>query len=135
MGKGLSELQKRILVLAYQNHSKESRPEPGTAVLGADLYKNEVLAQVFDLPLQSDIRTPGGERDPAGWHFSKRALGQKYNAAQASVARAFRRLEDRELAVRLVGSVSGWSGIDLTDEGLRVAEKLTVNISSNSSTE
>ena len=49
----------------------------------------------------------------------------EYRSAQVAIAKAFRRLEDRGLAVRTYKG--GGSGIDLTESGLAEAQRLTLS--------
>jgi len=97
MGRGLSELQKNILQLAYTKQ-------------GNILAKN-VLAEVYGFPTVTDIRSK--------MVFSRKVIGEKrYQSASVSVAKAFNRLAARGLARRKYNE-----GITLTKEGIKVAKK------------
>jgi len=126
MARGLSELQKSILRLAYRNRQKREQ--------NVDLYHAEVLHEHFGWPISNHPRwqPEKGERPRGYWrHFSMREIGEaRYRKTQASLSRAVSRLERRGLLER--GRANGWSGdgyafLNLTNEGLRVAEGLSVN--------
>ncbi len=106
MGKGLSELQKKILKMAYKNRG------PGSG----DVTNREVLIEVYGFrPLYS----PQEKRNGA-IIFDRQAIGiNLYRSASVSVAKAFNRLAGRGLGQREYGY-----GIILTNEGFRVAETL-----------
>jgi hypothetical protein len=110
MGKGLSELQKNILKLAYRNRCRRS----GTG----DTTNSEVLIEVYNFPAHP----------PGPWHTSGQAqifylaeiVVNRYRSGSVSVAKAFNRLAKRDLAFR------GYShGIILTEEGTRTANTLS----------
>jgi hypothetical protein len=109
MGRGLSELQKNILRLAYRNRRRGS----GTG----DTTNSEVLIKVYQFPAHP----------PSPWHDSGHAqifypaeIGvNRYRSASVSVAKAFNRLAKRGLAARKYNY-----GIILTDEGLKLAKLL-----------
>jgi len=127
MARGLSELQKAILRLAYRN--RQVRDERSV-----DLFYPEVLHEHFGWPIARthSWRPEKGER-PCGYdrYFSMREIGEaKYRKTQVSLSRAVSRLERRGLVES--GWGFGWTGrghaiLDLTDEGVRVAERLSVN--------
>jgi hypothetical protein len=97
MDRGLSELQKKILQLAYTKQ-------------GNILAKN-VLAEVYCFPTVTDIRSK--------MVFSRKVIGEKrYQSASVSVAKAFNRLAARGLVRREYNK-----GITLTKEGVKVAKK------------
>jgi hypothetical protein len=114
----LSRLQRWILYAAYDNRSG---PAPASQ---PDLYYHEILAGYFRFP----VRWYGGEplhSHPGSHHFDREEIGRaRYDAAQASVSRAVRRLETRGLAERYAGAVSRWTGVRLTDAGFEAAPKL-----------
>jgi hypothetical protein len=128
VSRGLSELQKTILMLAHENR------ERGTGVrslfdggqLGTDVKCPEVFEAYF-----------GWEPDPRFrssyfYNFSTKDIGEKASrSARASLSRAFSRLEARGLIVRTQSAMAaGWSGADLTEEGAQEAAKLAVSWSS-----
>jgi hypothetical protein len=109
MGKGLSELQKNILKLAYRNRCWG----PSTG----DTTNSEILIEVYNFPAHT----------PRPWHTSGQAqifypaeIGvNRYRSASVSVVKSFNRLEKRGLARR------GYNhGITLSDEGIKVAKAL-----------
>jgi hypothetical protein len=127
MPRGLSELQKAILRLAYRN--RQEREE-----WSVDLFHAEVLHEHFGWPIARHRRwrPEVGERPlPMDRYFSMREIGEaRYRKTQASLSRAVSRLERRGLVERF--HAAGWTGygcavLDLTDEGVRVAEHLLVN--------
>lgn len=140
MARGLSDLQKAILVLAYHRHqerleqiatAKEGSHEHLVLTRGVgsiDLFNAEVLHEHFGLPVCSHWWRPErGERPRWGNNFCMRVIGEKrYRCAQASTSRAVKRLQERGLVER----VHGWcAGMRLTDDGVTTAEDLSVNTS------
>lgn len=121
MGRGLSPLQKHVLIMAQANRQQPDRFE-------FDLFAYEVLWELYNFKAHTHVkalRDQDGNRHIGGWKFSKNAIGhQRYNAAHAAVSKAFYRLQERGFVVCYVGYV-GWSGLKLTDEGVRQAEALT----------
>lgn len=117
MGRGLSDLQKSILVMAYGNH------EPTRGSFGCDLYTKDVLTGYYGwVPVKGYLDSPGSQS------FDIQAIGeQKYRSTRAAVSRAFRRLERRGLVTRVMAVRSVWAGINLTEEGAEVAQSLSVN--------
>jgi DNA-binding MarR family transcriptional regulator len=62
---------------------------------------------------------------PGSHRFDLEEIGAgRYDAAQASVSRAARRLEARGLVERYVGAVSRWAGLRLTVAGFEAAPVL-----------
>ena len=97
MGRGLSELQKNILQMAYTKQ--------------ANILAKNVSVDVYGFPTVTDIRSK--------MVFSRKAIGKKrYQSASVSVAKAFNRLAARGLAHREYNE-----GITLTKEGVKVAKK------------
>src|SRR5262249_49535003 len=97
MGRGLSDLQKDILQLALR-------------------YQNGVLTFMV---LHAHWHWPlhGEASNFEGHWFDPALIGKKeYNAARASVSRAFRRLETRGLVVRQA------HGVQLTARGIKIAQ-------------
>jgi hypothetical protein len=146
MARGLSELQKAILRLAYRNRQEREQKmadlDPHSheykvldhGVGSYDLYHAEVLHEQFGWPIRptSSWHPEEGERPVGYWRdFSMREIGEaSYRKTQASLSRAVSRLKRRGLVER--GRASGWTGdgyavLNLTDEGVRVAERLSVN--------
>jgi hypothetical protein len=118
MGRGLSDLQERMLLLALNGYQREERSPRAS---GADLYYADVFVAVYGWR-----RSPQSPYSCAGDHkFDRRAIGRRqYAAAQAAVSRAAQRLEKRGLATCLCGSISRWSGLNLTKAGIALAAKL-----------
>ncbi|MFI1962414.1 hypothetical protein ACH46L_31760 [Streptomyces althioticus] len=92
MGRGLSPLQRQILLIAEEN--RRARRRRGGR---ADVYTAEVYARVYGFEPM-----PGRDpRDPSTETFSHEQIGASaYNRAAASVSRALRRLEERGLLTR-----------------------------------
>lgn len=129
MARGLSELQRAILGMALANRQAEGRD--GKAHSGADVTHAEVLASVYGwTPDKSDLRYSdsysvkehAGKRRYGGHKFRKSVFCPgEYNAARASVSRAFKRLEERGLLDRVNGVFAWWAGGNLTQPGADVA--------------
>ena len=115
MGRGLSELQEKILVLCLRQ-----REDPMIDHRFPDAMYAEVLADTYGFkPEKRDLRM-GGHR------FSRQTIGEKkYDAAEAAVCRAMRRLSARGL-VECWQGLARWAGATLTDIGLQVAREVTV---------
>jgi hypothetical protein len=113
----LSQLQRHILKLAFDNRQREGRDDKAS---GADLYYVEVMVAHFGFKatVYTDIRKHQGNQQ-----FHPKEIGAaKYAAAAASISRAVRRLRDRGLVTWLFGVNSRWSGVSLTPEGIRAAQ-------------
>lgn len=118
MGRGLSTLQTSILKRAYENHIKEDRPSYEESEFGADVTTHEIKAEIYNLNYEEcnkSIRESYGRQ-----MFYTGEDG--YNSASAAISRSFKRLEERGLAVRILGRA--WAGINLTEEGMNVAKNL-----------
>ena len=102
MSRGLSELQKNILQMAYTNQGS--------------ILVRDILAEVYGFPAAvTNIR---GKRAGA-LVFSRKAIGEKrYQSASVSVAKAFNRLAARGLVRREYNK-----GITLTKEGIEVVSR------------
>jgi hypothetical protein len=62
---------------------------------------------------------------PGSQKFDRRDIGaQTYDAVLAAVSRSVRRLEDRGLVQRVSGALTHWSGLNLTEDGVRMANCL-----------
>jgi hypothetical protein len=128
--------QEAEMFLAQHDMGGDIDPEfpPG----GADLYAYEVLIEIYGfgearkrywngaLSTISVVMPDGSKRRQFGGQvISREAAGaQKYDAASAATSRAFRRLYERGLVVRVWHGAT--SGIDLTEAGVREAELLSV---------
>jgi len=123
MGRGLSRLQKTILVTAYKIQQAEGR-SPDTPT-GADCYYREALVAHYGWTCQLHQTGDGKRCSPGGHHFSRAAIGErKYNAAMVALNRAVRRLEDRELVEWRCGLYGKWHGVILTTTGTEIARGL-----------
>jgi hypothetical protein len=114
MGRGLSQLQKKILLMAYENRTQKARHQ------GVDLRYPDVLREWWGWE-PVGWRWEKGERcDASSRHFSKQQIGERqYRSAEASLSRAVRRLEERGLVYR--SRILGHGVIDLTEEGMQAA--------------
>jgi len=105
MGKGLSELQKFILIMAYRNRHRSFE--------SGDVKNREVLIEVYKFPFHSpSANTSSGTPQI----FKRQEIGIcRYRSASVSVVKAFNRLVNRGLAIRKQNH-----GIILTEEGTKV---------------
>jgi hypothetical protein len=137
MGRGLSDLQRFILVEAGRRDR---------------LYYTDVLHHFFGFPPRPGERlryhkpgaaTKGCPREflPSTWEdggtltspgsqpFDPEEIGRgRYHAAQVSVSRACLRLGRRGLVTSLVGRVSHWGGVELTDRGRELSVALAAQL-------
>ncbi len=134
MGRGLSELQRAALCIAFRNREAEGRTldTPG----GADAYYHEILADHYGFEPTGPLRYPehygghAGQRIAGGQKFSRRAIGaRRYDAAKVALSRAAGRLERRGLVQTRQATMSHWAGISLTETGVLLAKQLAVNSS------
>ena len=118
MGRGLSELQKRILKLAYTN---ATTPKDCTE----RLYNYQIFEHIYGW-----VPTPrAGTGSPK---FNPDEIGHNaYRSAKVVVHKACRRLESRGVVIIVEASCSHWVGIALTDAG----RELTANLVVESTTE
>ena len=108
MEKGISELQQRILQIAYKNREGFPRCKVDTSA-------REVLVKVYGFKPVDDI----GKAEPRALLFDRKAIGiKKYQAASVSVAKSFNRLVARGLADREYNY-----GIKLTRAGVGLVEQ------------
>jgi len=135
MGRGISELQRTILLMAYENHKKytseiwikkEIEEYKKLRVMSAygglllpkeyepshvDLYHHEIFAYLIHI-------------DPAKlygtvWHFKPEIIGyRKYNSLNASISRTFSRLHKRGLVNWYLFNHHSNSAIELTEKGI-----------------
>ena len=118
MGRGLSQVQRRILTTALELRER-ARP--------CDVYYPELLSVLADWgPLPSRPPELTDRHVYSRANFSRAAIGaQTYNRIYASFSRALRRLEQRGLAERRTSGLIGtWSGICLTERGAAEARRL-----------
>ena len=114
----LSRLQRWILYAAFDNRSVDP------AAPKVDLYNHEILAGYFGFPMRWYDREPLHSH-PGAHRFDREQIGrERYDAAQASVSRAVKRLEARGLVERYAGAASRWAGLRLTDAGFEAAPML-----------
>ena len=114
MPRGLSDLQKRILKLAYEKRLLGQKTGP------CDVCTTQVLLEIYNWPLAFDCFSV------AAHNFDRKEVGQQeYNQAMVTVSRAFKRLEARDLATRFK-SRHAWSGISLTPAGVEASKELSV---------
>ena len=114
MGRGLSELQRTALAIAYRNRQAGGVSDRNTV----DAYYAEIMAEHYGFTPHPrvDLHSPGRQ------HFSRSKIGpERYDAAKAALSRAMKRLEERGLVVVAQGANSHWSGIELTDAGVQAA--------------
>lgn len=132
MGRGLSELQKSILRIAYRNH--QAGPMTHGGISKTHAYYAEVLHEHFGFPIERRSYIDKNATDsmylrsnPASHTFDLHAIGEsRYRAAQAALSRAVKRLSERGLVEWMQGEAARWSGVNLTKAGMAEAEKLLV---------
>ena len=115
----LGRLQKAILSIALH---REAEGRSGQDDCGADVLSTEAIVVHLDLP---DIEESlSGRRLYSATVYSPARLSKaEYLSAKGSVSVSLRILERRGLVVPVRG-VTGWSGANLTAEGVRVAQSL-----------
>jgi len=121
MGRGLSELQKYILITA-------ATKEPcGEYHVRGRLYNADIFSGFYGW--QSGYYDCTGKLNPQSpkvgsnnFHPGKLIDRKKYNTAQVVVRKSCDRLARRGLVVGLVGRA--WAGIEITDKGREVAASL-----------
>jgi hypothetical protein len=133
MGRGLSDLQGTILVLAYRK--RQARMERiatleadsfeyrvlNEGVPSVDLYYPEVLREHFGFEVRSHWWAPERERPTYGQNFSMQGIGERrYRSAQSSLSRAVARLEARGLVERCRRDLAG---LNLTERGVEEAKR------------
>lgn len=122
MGRGLSDLQRAILVVALRFRPRRLESEHWVV----DAFTFELLEEGFGWKSLPDSKF-------GGRHFDKGKIGvEAYEAAHAALSRAIRRLEERGLVKRIgrdsrPASVRGLaiSGVILTPKGVKEAESLS----------
>ena len=129
--------------MAYQNRTFEQRTETSS---GADLYHYEVLIAYWKLPGKVYRDSSGKRRSPGSQHFTRSTSTRRqvdpatnqvqltttsnhaqFNTARAALSRAARRLRDRGLVHWVSGAYALWAGINLTSDGVALAEQLQDN--------
>jgi hypothetical protein len=126
MGRGLSNLQQDIIVMAYMNKEagvvayhtgpNEYNTYP---VISAHVKREQILRERFGWE-------PSGRRGLLTYTFSKNEIGPKrYNRVMASLSRALHRLERRGFLFFTHRLLAGsWSGVELTEEGEAEARRI-----------
>jgi hypothetical protein len=145
VGRGLSELQKRILSIVYERRqerdfeqeerdwkeSTERNPymKGWTYWVRYDLTHPHILAKLYDWPNRRGLRpSEGGRVYDHSSNFQRWWIGEdEYNRKTASYYRAVGRLKRRGLLT------DRGAGLWLTDEGIRATEQLSVSNASQSS--
>lgn len=111
--KQLSTLQRAIL--SFASHR---RAFPGPLSDGVDAYYSEILANLFGW---TDSRGPSA-LNGAGKRFDPSSIDRgEYRAVRNALSRACLRLESRGLVEIRRGGSQRWSGVRITDTGLRIA--------------
>ena len=114
MPRGLSDLQKRILKLAYEKRLLGQKTGP------CDVCTTQVLLEIYDWPLIENCFSV------AAHNFDRKEVGRReYDQAMVVVSRAMSRLQARGLVTRFK-SRRAWTGISLTPVGVEVSEQLLV---------
>ena len=125
MGRGLSDLQKSILLQAYKKLEQIGRYND-QSITGM-LLPSEVLAEFYGWETQ--IEDSGHEEIYIGSQlFSKEEIGSnRYNSARAAVSKAFQRLEARGLVERVHTTQGSHVAIKLLHDGIEAAKRLLAN--------
>jgi hypothetical protein len=125
MGRGLSELQQQLLVLAWQQRQQPPGSDYYRRARQADLYTHEALAAIWQwphLPLRRWQNALGGV------HFRQTEIGEgPYRAARVTLHRACQRLQRRGLVTMPRLPLGHSSGIVLTEAGAALAAQLSAN--------
>ena len=118
MARGLSDLQKAILVTAYKNRLMLRTPEERLKDfnLGSP-QKHQVSINVFEHYIQNE--------DLFYNEFIGTITDYKTNSIKASVSRAFKRLHHRELIERDYFAYHNHMFANLTIDGIKIARELT----------
>jgi hypothetical protein len=125
VGRGLSDLQQDVIVMAYENKKAGAvayRTGPNEyntrPVVSAHVKREQILRQRFGWQPDTRRGRPGV--------FSRTDIGAEcYNVVMASLSRSLHRLEERGL-VWFTHSMlaAGWSGVELTEEGEAEARRI-----------
>lgn len=129
MARGLSDLQKSILIQAYKKLEQIGAYVDGKYY--GMLFTAEVLAEYYGFEMQilywQDGEPVLKDIDIGSQNFSKEQIGSKrYNSANAAVSKAFQRLEARGLITRYY-SITGHVLLKLTKRGIEMAKRLLAN--------
>lgn len=138
MGRGLSDLQKRILTIALRNRTEGGTPQ----IVGTRQTRRGGVVTTYKRKTRKRLQRVDGQVSRAMATYISRysadvlwcevqsecfdapAPGPKRAAAAVSISRAARRLQQRGLVE--CRSYSSWAGCDLTDEGVEVVKSLSV---------
>jgi hypothetical protein len=117
MARGLSELQQRILQLAYTNrHGGRPRPRVSPKM---DLFTYEAVGAMYGWPEAHAPTHPGA----GSWRFSQRQIGPTaYHRAHATLARDT--AEAHGLVDRYNGAHAHRGGLHLTKTSITLAATL-----------
>ena len=115
MGRGLSELQKKILVSSLECRGNTPRKQ-------VDAYYRELITACFGWK-QTGYRLVNGESVFVGPKQFKKRDHPNYNAVKVSLTRAVKRLEIRGLLICHHGLSANWAGVKLTQSGEEAAIK------------
>lgn len=120
MARGLSELQKSILIMAAQNRYGKRTSEKRLTDYNQGRKYGKMELDTFEnyYPMETDIFYN---------EFIGATAAEKTNAVKASISRAFRRLEERDLLKREYWAFHNDVGANLTITGKNLAEKIMVN--------
>jgi len=121
MGKGLSPLQKKILLLA---NGKEKN-----SLNDVQLYTCDIKVSIFGLKSDEMEESIKNNWCYTGHHlFSKKEIGEKkYASICSTISRCITRLQKRGLINAYSGVNSHWTGISLTKKGIEACKNITVN--------
>ena len=127
MGRGLSELQKYILITAAAKKTGDSRGAVDGRLYNADIFQGFYGWQP-GWYTGRDFR-PRDMPGVGSRNFQPSIIGQKkYDTTHVVVRKACARLERRDLVVCLMGAHSHWSGIEITNKGREVAASLLAKL-------
>jgi hypothetical protein len=117
MGRGLSELQKKILVASLESRGNT----PGKQI---DAYYRELITVCFGWE-QTGYILVNDELNSTfvGPKQFKKRDHPNYNAVKVSLTRAVKRLETRGLLTCYHGRSANWAGVKLTQSGEEIAIK------------
>ena len=124
MGRGLSELQKYILMAAATVETDGEYRIKGR-LYNADIFSGYYGWQSGHYDYKGNFYPRPIRPSSPNFHPGKLIDRKKYNTAQVVVRKACDRLETRGLVVGIVGRA--WAGIEITDEGRKVAADLLAN--------
>ncbi len=152
MGRGLSELQEKLLLIAYRHRTEHMDPDyfekaklehEKMVIISAKVgvrydsnYQRDVDVRIGDIllelynfkPRYKNVRTSGEhifkvKGDP---EFEK-----KYHAVHSSLSRAISRLERRGYIHVMVGNLSHWTGFNITDTGIEYLQDQGLTVKSS----